>query len=182
MFDFIYNEKLAVSRFGFYVYDKGKTGKFFFNLPAPSREEKWYSSFGNADNKGWTLSDDSMWNQTVPNKFNLGETIYLTMVFDGSGEMEYLYVNGENTANVSIDKSYWQGFMDDFDKKKINSILLGAGNMSNIAWWHLTKMDCYAIRLYSKALTDKEVLENYNMTVSYHEFLEKGDNSVVDSN
>ena len=91
-------------------------------------------------------------------------------------------MNGKEGESVPIDELYWKGFMNDFDKKNINSILLGAGNLSQTNWWHLSKMDCYAIRLYSRALTNEEVLENYNMTVSYHEFLEKEGNSGIDSN
>ena len=169
LFNFIYNSKYAVSRFGYFVSTSKTKGDFFFNLPAPSTSGTWYNSFGDAGNQGWVRSKVNRWNQTVSKAFDLGETVYLTMVFDGIGGMESLYVNGENVESVLIDKSYWDGFMED-------SILLGAGNMTMANWWHLTKMDCYAIRLYSRALTSTEVSENYLSTVSYHDFLEGANN------
>ena len=180
LFNFIDNNNLTFSRFGFHVSNKG--GKFTFNLPTSNNSSGWLDSFESANNQGWRQSNGTLWNQTVPYVFDLDKDVYLTMVLDGINEIEYLCMNGEKCRSVNIDDSYWTGFVKGFDSNSINSILLGAGGMHSKDWWHLTKMDCYAIRLYSRALTEEEVLENYNMTISYHEFLEKGDSYMVDSN
>lgn len=178
LFDFLCGESnIAISRFGYRVYEN--EGKFYFNLPKGSRTANWFSLFKAATNKGWPEETGNVWNQIVPNSFTLDKIVYLTMVFDGENGQEYLYMNGREGDSVQIDKSYWNGFLKDFNDFNIDSILLGAGSMHKGDWWHLTNMDCYAIRLYFKALTEEEVLENYNMTVSYHKFLEKGGSSVV---
>ena len=172
LFNFLYGNNLVLSRFGYVPDGSGKKGSFFFNLPLPNGNGDWYSRYMAGTNRGWSVGGTSAWNHNVPTKFDLEETVYLTMVFDGEGGKEYLYINGEDAAEVSIDKSYWDGFIGDVDSVEVNSILLGAGNMGSAYSWHLTKMDCRAVRLYSKALTPKEVSENYLSTVSYHGFLE----------
>lgn len=40
--------------------------------------------------------------------------------------------------------------------------------MSNEGWWHYSKMNIYALRLYNKGLDENEVKENYNKTVVYY--------------
>ena len=177
LFNFLCNGNSAISRFGYKINES--KGKFYFNLPQASSYYDWYESFKNADRLGWSESGYSKWNQVVPSQFPCDQVVYLTMVFDGCNELECLYLNGEINESVAIDGSYWEGFLENFDENNIDSILLGAGTFTYTYWWHLSEMSCFAIRLYSRALSDQEVLENYNITVSYHDFLEKGGNSVV---
>ena len=176
LFNFMYGSTSVSSRFGYNVYGDKHTGDFYFNLPSPHSAYEWYDRFRDAKEKGWAGTSADLWNQTAPEKFHLQETIYLTVVFDGEGEKEYLYINGNESNRVSIDQSYWDGFLYCIDELNIHSILLGAGLMNDATQWHLSEMNCYAIRLYSKALTPEEVSGNYLSTVSYHSFLENVNN------
>ena len=89
---------------------------------------------------------------------------------------------GIKELNAHVDDSYWQDFTSTLNNYESEKFCLGVANMSNADLWHFAHLECYALRVYSRALTDEEVLDNYNMTVSYHDFLERGGNSVIDSN
>ena len=39
--------------------------------------------------------------------------------------------------------------------------------------WDYSKLNCYALRLYSRGLTEEEVIKNYAKSVEYHSLLEK---------
>ena len=89
---------------------------------------------------------------------------------------------GIKKVKANIDSSYWQDFTKTLTSYESEKFCLGVANMSYTDVWHFAHLECYALRVYSRALTDEEVLDNYNMTVSYHDFLERGGNSVIDSN
>ncbi len=45
--------------------------------------------------------------------------------------------------------------------------------MSKDGYWHYSKMNTYACRLYNKPLTPEEVKSNYDKSVAYHENITK---------
>lgn len=81
--------------------------------------------------------------------------------------------------STEIDKLYWRDFLAGLESGKADRFCLGRCTMTYTDLWHYAHLDCYALRIYSRALNDEEVLENYNMTISYHEFLEKENGSII---
>ena len=146
-------------------------GQFSFNLPLTGTQRDWYSSFEKSDKLGWPPTDKSFWNQIPPETFELGSSVHLAIVFDGIEGRESFFINGTKKCSVEIDSSYWSGFLESIESQSADSVVIGVGTMDHPDNWHLARMDCYSLRLYSKALTDDEVKENYNSTVAYHEFL-----------
>ena len=110
---------------------------------------------------------------------NDNESFYLTITFNPKVVAQYdghdiceqkLYLNGE-----LIDTGYY--YYDDWiDLKKnlneLNCFYICKSSMNADGVWGYRKMNCYALRLYSRVLSDEEVNKNYEKSVEYHSLSE----------
>lgn len=74
-----------------------------------------------------------------------------------------------------IDTGYY--YYDDWDDLKshleeLNYFYICKSSMNADRCWGYRKMNCYALRLYSRVLSDEEVNKNYEKSVEYHSLLE----------
>lgn len=76
------------------------------------------------------------------------------------------YKNGIKIYEGKYDKENWKDFKNSIQGLKY--FCIGRSSMSNEGWWHYSKMNIYALRLYNKGLDENEVKENYNKTVVYY--------------
>ena len=165
----------VLSRFGFnFVEDKKISIQF--NLIPANRELDWVKKFSTLSNKGWT-NDANPWNQLVPYNFSCENDVYFAIVYDNIERKEKFYLNGDELVNSNIDELYWNDYVSSLSKNEIGSICLGRGVMGSGTWTHYSSLECYTLRIYSKALTRTEIMGNYKMSVAYHDFLENNRNS-----
>ncbi len=126
---------------------------------------------------------DLGWNNyanNIPINSNSDEPFYLTITFNPKIVGKYdshdiceqkLYLNGK-----LIDTGYY--YYDDWDDLRnhldeLNYFYICKSSMNGDGIWGFMKMDCYALRLYSRVLSEEEVNKNYEKSVEYHSLLEK---------
>ena len=126
-----------------------------------------FSESGNEHNINYPLSVDT-----------LKEKTYITVTLDTSEsyevegkEGEYykqvMYINGIKLYEGDYNKANWEGFI----KEKINSLsffCVGRSSMSSDGTWCYSKMSAKCLRLYHRALSETEVMKNYEKTKEYH--------------
>lgn len=82
------------------------------------------------------------------------------------------YWNGEKLYEGNYNKQQWDEFVN-IKIKELNYFLIGRCSMTEDGYWHYSKMNTYACRLYNKPLTPEEVKDNYDKSVAYHENITK---------
>ncbi len=106
-----------------------------------------------------------------------GTLIYLTITLDTSkifktnGDEEYykcsFYANNKKLDDFGYNVKGWNYFCEN-DLTRINFFSLGMvmdyGGCADL----FCKLDCYALRLYNKSLSDTEIEQSYNDTVAAH--------------
>ena len=168
----IYNNSDRMARFGI----SGDDSTFRFNL-FRAGYGSWVAGASCVENNsGWSRANWP-WNQQVPGNIPMNDDIYISLVFDGINNKETIYMDGIKGDSTGIGKEYWEEFLNGLERDKPNKICVGRGGMDMPYYMHYTKMDCYTIRIYSRALSDDEIKENYKMSVAYHDFLENNGNS-----
>ena len=147
------------SRFG-YLYDKTKL-HYSLVLKDPDECGSW-PEVDNPHNQQYNISD------------LLTNDIYLTLVFVPSksgNATQSIYINGNLLATGWLTNTYYNQFIT--AAKSLNYIELGRCTMSKNGNWCYSKGLCYTSRLYNKALSSDEVLQNATKTMAYHNALEK---------
>ena len=94
---------------------------------------------------------------------------------EGTDERYYrheIYIDGKKEFSGGYNIKAWNDFIDN-SIKNLNTFFIGRVVMSAYDSWHYIKMQTYALRLYSRGLTETEVMENYKSSVVYHNFIEK---------
>ncbi len=94
--------------------------------------------------------------------------------FNKSGEFYSYkcYINGKKVYDADFNKVQWDIFTNEL-LNSFNCFTIGRINeeYENYAW-NYSKLNCYALRLYSKGLSEKEVEANYKKSTEYHALLE----------
>lgn len=103
-------------------------------------------------------------------RLNINEDVYISVTIDGENLVQNIYINGTKLDGGFVSEKYWKSFIEN-DLPELNTICLGRSSMEAEGWWHYSKMDLYSLRLYNRALSDEEVMENYNSTVLYHNII-----------
>lgn len=129
------------------------------------------------------------------NEFKPNEPYYLTVTLDtknvetknekqgiyadGTSFMENgqfykqkCYINGKKIYDSDFNKTQWDIFINDL-LNSFDCFTIGRINCEvNRYAWNYSKLNCYALRLYSRGLTEEEVNKNYEKSVEYHSLLE----------
>lgn len=129
----------------------------------------------------------SEWNieYDIKDKFKGGDIIYFSITLDtrssykakvegesGDFYKQRFYVNGNKLYDGNYNKKQWDEFVSKI-LGNLNYFCIGRSSMNQDHYWHYSKMQAYALRLYSKGLSEKEVMDNYKKTVEYHNKLEE---------
>lgn len=119
------------------------------------------------------------WNATTVASLEREGDFYVSVTFNPKIEKQLnnetvfeikLYVNGKYIGNGWYYKRYWDNLKNRIDS--LNKICIGRTSMNGAGSWIYPNMKVYAMRLYSRALTDEELNENYEKSVEYHSLLE----------
>lgn len=148
-------------RFGFHTL---KSLYFNFGWASPS----------SASLSSYSVSSRSPWNQKIDisEVWNSTEDIYLTVTLnkpekEGENAEYYVYINGEKYIDDGwICDAYWKGFLD--KTKTLNYFEIGRSSMSKPKNWSYLVGNAYTIRAYNRYLSEDEIKDNYNKTLSYH--------------
>ena len=153
-------------RFGFYTSDVG-VDRIIYNLCTSG--DDWTKYTGN--NRGWSVKS-SPWNQTIDFKNKFNDVFYYSIVYNASDNYESLYIDGVEKDSVKIDRLYWDCFLNRINK--IPRVLcIGRGAMNAEVNWFYSNCECYSIKVYKRALSSQEILENYDASIDYHSYLEQ---------
>ena len=171
-------------------YDEERTfwwGPLYGNI-----QENWDSDYVSSKNELYgpnSYSAECYWTQSFNfDKDYLNNDIYLAVVVDPSEEtmcsgerygIDYnnlcikndLYVNGEKIEG-NLNKKLWEFLGSDDLGYDFNCFVVGRTSHHYAGEWHYIKGDCYSLRFYDTALTDKQIQENREKTMSYHQMLE----------
>ena len=111
----------------------------------------------------------------IPNLF--GETPhYLAVSIDTSKVYEEnsyrlaIYVDDEPVKEGKYPISSWETFEEELEE--LNYFCIGRCSFHAAGYWHYSKMNCYALRLYNRGLTDEEIRQSIEDTKKYHKMLE----------
>ena len=175
LLNFLGKTNNILSRFGFnFVEDKKISIQF--NLIPATYDIDWVNNFSTFTDKGWSVNG-TPWNQKVPCNFSYENDVYFAIVYDNIERKEKFYLNGDEVVSSDIDELHWNNYVSILSNSKIGSMCLGRGIMGGSTWIHYSNLECYTLRIYSKALTRTEIMENYKMSVAYHDFLENNRDS-----
>lgn len=94
---------------------------------------------------------------------------YVTFSLKSDGSF-YLMLNGEKVLEDSFNKEYVEAYTQNLNNKEY-PIIIGKNALGEKEFLYY-KIKTYATRLYSKALTEEEAIENYEKTKLYHEMLQ----------
>ena len=83
------------------------------------------------------------------------------------------YVNGQKIYEGDYSKDQWDALVGTEYLNNLNYFCVGRSSMyDDNGYWMYSKMNAYVLRLYSRGLTEKEVMDNYKKSVEYHKKLE----------
>ncbi len=121
-----------------------------------------------------------MHNIGYPIDYAFKDKIYFTITLDTTnsyeknGEEYYnqlVYVNGQKLYEAGYNKKNWEGFVNSI-LNNLNYFCIGSSSMEFDGWWHYSKMNAYTLRLYNHALSEEDIINNYEKSVAYHENLQ----------
>ena len=92
---------------------------------------------------------------------------YVTFVLKENGEF-FVMLDGKKVAEDKFDEEYVEGYKQ-YLANNDYPIVVGMSATGDIPRY--TKLQTYAIRVYNKALSEEEAIENYNKTVAYQKLL-----------
>ena len=112
--------------------------------------------------------------------YDFGTKIYFTITLDTkspyekNGEYYYkqiVYLNGQKLYEGGLNKKQWDGFIST-ELNDLNYFCIGRCSQHDDGWWHYSKMNAYTLRLYNHALSEEDIINNYEKSVAYHENLQ----------
>ena len=178
------NEEIDGSFNGIFCYWNGnekQQAKFRFGMDTYKTDTihiRWNAGMAQNAPSDYSNEEEVPWNIAYPiQEFQYGDEIYYTIVLDTEKEVEKdgekyykatLYVNGKKLYEGNYNKKQWENFINEHLENS-KYFCIGRSSMSNEGWWHYTKLNTYACRLYNKPLTENEVKNNYDKSVAYHE-------------
>lgn len=121
-----------------------------------------YESCGNSEI--WE-NTDAKHNLISYANMNLGVNTMYTATYSHKDLTYSIYKDGKLLKKAVLGASYWENFKNN-DIPKIEYFRIGRTRWNGITGYYNGLI--YSIRIYNKALTSEEILENYNKTVLYH--------------
>lgn len=115
-----------------------------------------------------------IWNQKVMLKYinneiiEFNKDVHFTVKIDPIAETQTLYLNGVKISTSNYEKDGWENFISDENNKGDGYFLIGQSSQGSQAHIMTTCGEMYGMNLYTRALTDTEVLANYNAMTSYY--------------
>ncbi len=122
-----------------------------------------YVSCGNENI--WENSTTGTHNLAVSNKLNLNEDFAYTSTYDHNTCIYTVYINGSVVKREKLDSNYWENFKKN-EIPNIKYFQIGKTRWNSITGFFNGKM--YAVRIYNKCLSEKDIKENYNKTIACH--------------
>lgn len=117
------------------------------------------------------------------------EDFYITIVIDPANDTQSFYYNGkpiiqdgEVVSSTNLNTSAWNNMMRDDQYQGDGYFIVGKSSQGKQGTWYMLKGNIYAYHLYSRPLTDNEILANYNASVAYHNILTGGGSSGTSEN
>lgn len=147
-----------------------------FGIDVTSKAFKWNAGYANYTSD-YSGTNNNAWNIFYPQIYEQGKKAYYTITLDCSkdyeeGENDYykaiFYKNGEKVYEGKYNKQSWERFVLD-DLQNLSYFCIGRSSMNKEGDWHYSKMNTYALRLYSRGLTEQEAKDNYNKSVAYYD-------------
>lgn len=99
-----------------------------------------------------------------------GEPVSIDIKFEPLYNKFSLYKNGILQGSTIVNNYYWNGTNGGkriFEDTNIKCYI-GRYYGGSPADWYCIKVDIYSLRLYNRALSDKEISQNYNKNMVYH--------------
>ena len=131
-------------------------------------------SDGGIENNGsWSIDNNAPWIQYCEADL-LNTEKYITIELEpkkNARTIQKIYIDGILVAEGWLEECYWNNFIS--MTKNLNYIELGRVTMASLSNWCYLNGNCYATRIYNRALSSEEILLNYNKTKLYRETLEK---------
>lgn len=121
-----------------------------------------YASCGNSNI--WE-SEQSPQNLDVTTEINLNTDNMFTVTYNHKNLTYSVYKNGELVQRAILANTYWENFIQN-EIPNIKYFRIGTTTWNGVTGYYNGLV--YSARIYNKALTDEEVLENYNKAVAYH--------------
>lgn len=143
-----------------------------FGIAAHGKQIEWNTGITNY------VSDYSEngypWNIWYPesDEIQKGKEVHFTISLDCSQEnfKHAFYANGNKLYEGKLNKDYWNNFINN-TLSSLNYFCVGRSSLGGSGYWHYSKMNAYSIKLYNRGLNEREVKDNYNKAVAYHELL-----------
>lgn len=178
--------------FGWWDGDENHFAKLHFNMLRKDRQLiiKWTGATGSKTYPEIKIDEDNVWEvvglgdgngwvaRAFP-KLNKADDFYVTITFNPKSSKQLnnetvfeikLYINGNYIGNGWYYKGYWDNLSNKIEN--LNKICIARTSMNANNYWLYPKMKIYALRLYSRALTEEEVTKNYQKSIEYHSVLE----------
>ncbi len=167
-------------------YDVGG-GRLRFGLQNEGTQFVWnggMSASGASDFTPNGASSPYPWTQVINLGYDLwdGRSHHLVVSLDvtkfykegGNGKYycQKVYLDGKNIATGGYNVLQWVNFCE-VDMPNCVDFRVGMCSMNAGEWWHYSKLSLYTARLYSRGLSEDEILNGYITDVVYHQFLEK---------
>lgn len=107
-----------------------------------------------------------------------GETVYITITYDGNNNVNSFYLNGKPllVAPERENTDVWNKFTQRIKEVENKHIEIGRytfeeGTFKGASGY--LEGSAYCFRIYGRSLSEKEVLKNYEKSVEYHSILTK---------
>ena len=94
-------------------------------------------------------------------------------LYEKANNFYEVYLNGEKLIDAKYNVKSWEVFKDLVEKDYPKYFIVGASTFHWADSWRYSKMDATVLRLYSRGLSEKEVMANYKKSVEYHDKLEE---------
>lgn len=174
------NEIIENNYKGLFCYYKGSESAFVpFRCGISGYGTRFVWNAGLGKYQSDYSQDNSPWNIYYEGVVNNGEECYITLTLDCSnvinldGEEYYkqtFFKNGEKLCEGNYNKKEWDSFIENY-LDSLKYFCVGRCSMGTNGFWHYSKMNAYTLRLYNRALTEEEVIQNYDKSVIYHNSL-----------
>ncbi len=191
------NDKIGYSYRGLFCYWNGnetEQAKFRFGIDGGPASSLMWNAGGSRTGTSDFSNQASHWNICYNIDLSkLKKGAYITITLDTSksytvnegnyegyfsnvqkhGEYykQTVYMDGEKLYEGDYNKEQWSSFCKQ-DLQNLKYFCLGRSSFDQHGWWHYSKMNAYCLRLYSRGLSEEEVMKNYEKSVEYHALIE----------